>query len=458
MTNASEFHWECQAEAEKFLLEILSECLRANSFAHKLSQDLLEQTSTRLFDWVDHFVMSFSLEVEQRLEACGFEQEVATSHYRLFSHPGAQLPSLVLLDRFEEPLTGLCVKVESIADFLMMHGFTCAIEGSPYSNYRRACVDHSNGVSVWAVERRGTRSVEPQTFCETYAAKYLCEEERWKSRPRDLENEDESLHRAIELASQIVENLGRDAAAYLVLDCERSYWQSKNTAGQTQKNRQDRLGMGWANHDHHTFRSSRKHFPLLVRLFETLGFHCRERFYAGEEAGWGAQVMENQNAGLILFLDLDLTPEEVEIEFSHHSLKEIPHLGTVGLWCALHGESILQAGMHHLEAQFVHDQLTEDLSQRGIGMMEPFSNFSYLKQAFTTGELWKVCPVRIQKLERLGRISSEQAEKFLLEGAIGSHLENLERNEGYKGFNQKNVSFIIKKTDPRSQSALNTNN
>jgi hypothetical protein len=34
-------------------------------------------------------------------------------------------------------------------------------------------------------------------------------------------------------------------------------------------------------------------------------------------------------------------------------------------------------------------------------------------------------------------------------GAIGSHLENLERNDGYKGFNQQGVSDIISKTDPR---------
>ncbi len=37
------------------------------------------------------------------------------------------------------------------------------------------------------------------------------------------------------------------------------------------------------------------------------------------------------------------------------------------------------------------------------------------------------------------------------QGALGSHLENLQRREGYKGFNQKNVSIIIKKTDPRLQ-------
>jgi len=37
------------------------------------------------------------------------------------------------------------------------------------------------------------------------------------------------------------------------------------------------------------------------------------------------------------------------------------------------------------------------------------------------------------------------------EGALGSHLENLQRRGGFKGFNQKSVSAIIQATDPRAQ-------
>jgi hypothetical protein len=81
--------------------------------------------------------------------------------------------------------------------------------------------------------------------------------------------------------------------------------------------------------------------------------------------------------------------------------------------------------------------------------MAPFSNFTYLKQAFTQGEIWSVDPARIAALQKEGVITSTQAEHFLHHGALGSHLENLQRQEGYKGFNKKNVSVIIKKTDPR---------
>ena len=44
---------------------------------------------------------------------------------------------------------------------------------------------------------------------------------------------------------------------------------------------------------------------------------------------------------------------------------------------------------------------------------------------------------------------SIMAEQFRTGGAIGSHLENLERNDGFKGFNQAGVNEIIRATDPR---------
>jgi hypothetical protein len=152
----------------------------------------------------------------------------------------------------------------------------------------------------------------------------------------------------------------------------------------------------------------------------------------------------------VLFLDVDLNADEIAIDFAHHPLPESEHLGTIGLWCELHGDSILQAGMHHLEAQFLFDELTQDLATVGVGMMKPFSNFPYLMQAFTAGEMWTVDPRRIDRLLKHRKIGHEQADKFSTQGALGSHLENLQRREGYKGFNQKNVSIIIKQTDPRS--------
>ena len=105
--------------------------------------------------------------------------------------------------------------------------------------------------------------------------------------------------------------------------------------------------------------------------------------------------------------------------------------------------------MHHLECTFDFNALENQLEAENIRMMKPFSNYSYLKQAFTEGERWQVDPARIQRLLDQGAISLDQANQFQKEGAIGSHLENLERNDGFKGFNQTGVNEIIRATDPR---------
>jgi hypothetical protein len=191
-------------------------------------------------------------------------------------------------------------------------------------------------------------------------------------------------------------------------------------------------------------------FPRLIAMFEKLGFELRERYHAGEQAGWGAQILEHPTTGVVIFADLDLAPDEASHDFAHNALPDLPRPNTVGLWIALHGESILEAGMHHLEAQFEFDALRDDLkADAGIEVMKPFSDFSFLRQAFTTGERWSVDPRRLDRAWQHGQIDEAQKSRFLAEGAIGSHLENLQRREGYKGFNQKSVSAIIQAVDPR---------
>ena len=84
--------------------------------------------------------------------------------------------------------------------------------------------------------------------------------------------------------------------------------------------------------------------------------------------------------------------------------------------------------------------------------MRPFTDLPYLRQAFTKGEQWMVDPARIERIRSAGLITDSQAEQFLSKGALGSHLEILQREEGYKGFNQHGISEIISATDPRSAS------
>ena len=103
-----------------------------------------------------------------------------------------------------------------------------------------------------------------------------------------------------------------------------------------------------------------------------------------------------------------------------------------------------------LEARFDFALLRDQLAKAGINTMKPFSDFPFLRQAFTEGERWAVREERLQKLLSAGLITKDQALAFKNNGAVGSHLENLERKGGFKGFNQRSVSVIIKATDPRS--------
>jgi hypothetical protein len=249
----------------------------------------------------------------------------------------------------------------------------------------------------------------------------------------------------------MIELVGRDLACHLVFLEERAFWENHNRAAQVQKRRQDALGLGWANHDHHTFRSSREHFVDLMGLLDKLGFERRERYYTGAQAGWGAQISEQPVEGIVSFCDVDLQPDETQVDFSRRGLGPQKKLGTIGLWVGLHGESILDAGMHHLECRFDHNLARDQMALAGVETMKPFSDLSFLKQAFTQGEKW---PVRRERAERLlhgGYITKDQFEQFMAAGAIGSHLENLQRRGGFKGFNQKSVSVIIEATDPRKQ-------
>src|SRR5258706_5181183 len=144
--------------------------------------------------------------------------------------------------------------------------------------------------------------------------------------------------------------------------------------------------------------------------------------------------MEQPQAGTVIFADVDLAPEDVSIDFSRMVLPDLKKPRTVGLWCALHGESILQAGMHHLEAKFDFEQLRSDLKERMIDTMPPFSDFPFLRQAFTKAEMWKVPEERLQSLLQSGALSDEAYKNIQTGGAVGSHLENLQRREGFKGF------------------------
>jgi hypothetical protein len=345
----------------------------------------------------------------------------------------------------------VALKPEFIADFISSHQLSAEPEGEPFSRYRRVLVSEENRTQLEAIERRAYRGFVPAPLLEGELADILKAKELWHTRQRLFANDEVGIKTANAILDRSLDLVGRDLSCQFFFESERRFWESRNRAARTQKLRQDRLGLGWGNHDHHTFRASREHFVDLIAFLEALGFTKRERYYAGAEAGWGAQISEQPVTGIVVFADVDLMPDETRVDFSSKKLPPAPRLGTVGLWVGLHGESFLQAGMHHLEARFDFALLRDQLKECGVNTMKPFSDFDFLRQAFTEGERWAVQPERATWLLSGGLITQLQHDQFVKEGAIGSHLENLQRHGGFKGFNQKSVSAVIAATDPRKQ-------
>ncbi|HWA87769.1 MAG TPA: hypothetical protein VG710_16180 [Opitutus sp.] len=474
---ASRFDWPLAYEAEHVLRRLIEGFLQRNGFARRLGERMRDETGTDFYEWVDHLVVA--PEDAEELRAAGLvEADVpAPAGTIVLHHPAAMMPRALVRGGEASGRAGspgraasggasiaagsgdpalhspsvLAIRPERLADFLSRQDVEARIEGDVGARLRRAVIARENGTQLEAVERLGYRGFVVDAPRPEMAGAVARARELFRARRRNFADDEEGVRHAFAILDHALALVPRDAACELFFAEERAFWEFRNRAARVQKRRQDALGLGWGNHDHHTFRCSRRFFAEAVQFFARLGLEKRERFYAGDEAGWGAQVMEAPAVGIVVFADVDLQPGEVDIDFAAHRLPELKELRTVGLWCALHGDSLLQAGMHHLEARFDFARLRDQLAQEGVTTMKPFSDFEFLKQAFTEGERWRVRPERIAVLGERGLITPAQAEAFRRDGAIGSHLENLQRRGGFKGFNQKAVSAIIAATDPRCQ-------
>ena len=450
-SNGERFDWKPQPKAWRLVRQLVLAFCQRNGFAKQLQASLLNNTGTRMIDWVDHLSVPYSWLLDgQKAEGhfieCGFRKERLGQQQWYFHDDGLFPPIEIVRSRTFR----LAIGVESVDDFVKANNLDSAIQGQAGSRFRRSLVAESAesqeqdfATEFYVCERHGWNqwSLCDASELEIRSAKDVMN--AFRSRPRL------SFKHARQLIQNAVETIGADWACDLFFSAEREFWQSKNHAARVQHQRQAKLGLGWGNHDHHTYRNSRETFSDLIQCLELLGFECRERFYAGGQAGWGAQVLEQPTTGIVIFADVDLSPEELSGDFSHEGLAANEKLGTVGLWCQLHGEAFLQAGMHHLECQFDFDSARSQLADEGIETMQPFTDFHYLRQAFTRGEIWPVEASRIAAALQNGWISRQQADTFRRDGCVGSHLEILERNDGFKGFNQTGVSEIIRKTDPR---------
>ena len=114
-------------------------------------------------------------------------------------------------------------------------------------------------------------------YFDTNSAAVVKARELWHMRKRDFPDDAAGVKHAFAVLGQVLALVPRDVACELFFAEERGFWEFRNRAGRVQKRRQDQLGLGWGNHDHHTFRCSRALFADLIEFLTRLGLEKRER-------------------------------------------------------------------------------------------------------------------------------------------------------------------------------------
>ncbi len=430
--------WEVQPDAEATLREFVDAALARNKAAGDYAGSLLDGCAIRMRDIID-YVETTDGELRSRLTQNGWHENDG-----ILRHAEGYFPEFVAGDR-----DVVWFRAENIEAFAKATGLDLEIEGLRHGPIRRA-IAFDGSPAFGVVQRSGHIGFDvPNTPDETIRLARL-HGQAFGARRRQFADVSEGLDHTQELVSAAVSDLGPHWACDVWLRAERAYWMSRCDAGRHQWRRQLSVGVGWANIDHHTYDGSREHFRKTVEILETLGYELREMLYAGELAGWGSQVLEQPALKSTIFADVDLAPEELTIDFAHEPLPPLDKHRRAGVLSILHGESILEAGLNHVAALYDQERLRSQLADSGVSMMPPFSDFDHLYQELTLGERVPVDPVRVDRLEREGHLPKDEAEDIRLNGAIATHLENIERNFGYKGFNKAGIDGVLRKLDPRA--------
>ena len=430
--------WTTQPDAEALVARLLDGALAACPAAARYGAALRASTGVRLRDLLDHLAVDAAVLAEA--EALGWQRSGDVWRNR-----SGCFPPLLAGDT----ATRIGFRVESVERFLAANRLDAATEGQPFGPLRMATVFAGGGTAFVAVERSGATGFAVEAVPDAAIRAARLHLQTFRTRRRRFDSVEGGLAHTEALVDAAVADLGQHRACDLWLKAEREYWMTRCPAGARQKARQDALGIGWANIDHDTYDGSRQHFAGTIRILEKLGYQLREMLYAGALAGWGSQILEQPAIGSTIFADVDLSPEEIDVDFAHAALPALDKHRRAGIISVMHGESILEGGLNHVAGMYDNAALRAVLAAEGQGVMAPFSDFPFLFQQLTDGDWAAVEPARVDALEAGGHLTAAEAEDFRLNGAIAAHLENLERNDGYKGFNMPGIDGVLRIIDPR---------
>lgn len=439
-----ERNWTVQPGAERWLAATLAAALADCAAGAAFADALLATCAVRLRDIIDSVRLPAPLLAGAL--AAGWQAVPDAADPGLMENRNGFFPAVL-------PAAGdravIAFRVESIEQFQKMTGQAHDIEGAAFAPLRRAPAFAGGRSDLMVVERNGatTHHVADVGPASIRAARLHLQ--RFRTRQRRFADVAQGLAHTEALVDTAVADIGPHRACDIWLKAEREYWMTRCPAGAWAKRRQDAAGIGWANIDHHTYDGSREHFRVTVRILEKLGYELREMLYAGEMAGWGSQILEQPALKSTIFADVDLAPQEISVDFAHEALPPLDRHRRAGVLSVLHGESLLEGGLNHVAGMYDNQQLRALWAGEGKRMMAPFSDFPFLYQELTEGDWAAVDPARVDALEAGGHLDAAEAESIRLNGAVAAHLENLERNEGYKGFNKPGIDGVLRQLDPR---------
>ena len=128
-----QFDWETHPELEAFINENVEFFLSHNKFAKELSKRMMDETSTRFIDWIDHMALPEERVNEQVLKNLGLAELNKVDRpegFRVFKHPRSYLFPILLSS---EKDTVVALKPECIDDFLQALALGIVPEGEPFS-------------------------------------------------------------------------------------------------------------------------------------------------------------------------------------------------------------------------------------------------------------------------------------------------------------------------------------
>ena len=343
ITPLDTFVWTPQPEAARFVDEIIAAFYAACPPAARLAERMLDETGTRLADWIDHLGLADTPANVRGLQELGFEQIDADSHC-VWHHPGALFPT-IHFDRQAD--SGLGIKVESVADFLAAQGLRrhaiegdrwlpcgrrgCSLRRRPSSGRRAARRNRARGRSHRSLKcaqgARTGRSISPPPPALRLAKR------RDSSTPSNL-------------IAAAVDGLGRESGLRSVF-CRRARVlaapQSGRPGAESAAGRA-RARLGQPRPPHLSLQP--RAFHPVDRRFGATGLSMprtilrRARCRLGRA---GARAAGLRRRDLCRRRPDARRSQRATLPISRSPPRE--QLGTVGLWCRLHGEAFL-AGRH----------------------------------------------------------------------------------------------------------------